>query len=190
MNGAMAGRRTSWACAMASVLAAVSAPGMAWADDGLALVSARASIGVEGHFGAVEGAAPGMDATAGFVGYTGRWGLFLNPELGWSGTTLGKESVFGFDTHMFSASCAIGYAHPAFGVAWRPRLLVGAGPDGVVGGMRNSVVFPFVGDIVEIEAGYQILGTSAGPEHALQGYFGVNMGVLFHMLFDPKVKIL
>jgi hypothetical protein len=109
--------------------------------------------------------------------FTDTWGLFLNPELGY--TFLIQEGT-GDMVHMFNLLFGVGIGHPYFAVDFRPRLLLGGGPEGACAGLRHSVGMHIFFDLFSFEGGHQFLGYD-GLRHSAEILGGLNFGMLYQL---------
>ncbi|MFO0549769.1 MAG: hypothetical protein U0271_15355 [Polyangiaceae bacterium] len=166
---------------MAATLCGVSE---ARADEFVPLLVGRFAGGPSFHLGDRYGMTGGGEITLGAAifqsgrsnGLTNTWGLFINPELGWTTQTYGGDPL---EVNMFNLAFGVGFGHPYFAVDLRPRFLIGSGDEGFVIGARNSIGVHFFLDMFTIEAGHQFVSYGGDLLHSIELYGGINFGTIY-----------
>lgn len=111
-------------------------------------------------------------------GLTDTWGLFLNPELGWTTQTYGGSE---FEVNMFNLAFGVGFGHPYFAVDVRPRFLIGDGEKGFVVGARHSLGVHIFLDMFTIEGGHQFVSYGGDLRQTIELYGGINFGTIYSL---------
>lgn len=171
------------AVALATGLCGVSE---ARADEFIPLFVGRVAAGPAFHFNDRYDITPSGEMTIGAAvfqsgssqGLTDTWGLFVNPELGWTTQSYTGEA---FELNMFNLAFGVGYGHPYFAVDVRPRFLIGDGEEGFAIGARHALGLHVFLDMFTVEAGHQFVSYGGDLRHTVELYGGINFGTIYSL---------